>query len=34
VGVGEEEVVAFAAGDVLVDAVHFEGEGVEEKAVA
>lgn len=34
VGVGEEGVVAVAAGDVLVDAVHVEGEGVDEKAVA
>ena len=29
VGVGEEEVVAVAAGDVLVNAVHFDGEGFE-----
>ncbi len=34
VGVGEEGVVAVAAGHVLVDAVHVEGEGVDEKAVA
>ena len=30
---GEEGVFAVAAGDVLVDAVHVEDEGVDEKAV-